>query len=150
MGWAKRGKRLRIPTNSNHRMRLNVFGWVAPLVGKKGLIRTPQGNREGFISCLKNIYRRLKNYTIWLYVDKARWHRGEEINIFLKAHVRLRLEYLPSYQPGLNMQERIWRRVRYETTTNRWFDDLDTVWDNIQATTHSWTSAKIKRLCKFT
>lgn len=150
MGWAKKGQRLRIPTNSSHNRRLNIFGWVAPLLGKKGLIQMPHGNRKGFIACLRNIYKRLKGYRIWLYVDRARWHRGEGIDIFLKTHVRLRLEYLPSYQPGLNMQERIWRQVRYEITTNRWFDDLDVVWDNLQHTIHSWTPDKIKRLCKFT
>ncbi|MFH0814412.1 MAG: hypothetical protein V2A69_16475 [Pseudomonadota bacterium] len=38
-GWAKRGVRLRIPTNSQHRKRLNIFGWVAPLLGRLGLIK---------------------------------------------------------------------------------------------------------------
>jgi hypothetical protein len=46
---------------------------------------------------------------------------------FLKTHARLRLDYMPRYQPGLNPQERIWRRVRHEATTNRWFEDLDAI-----------------------
>ena len=148
VGWARRGRRLRIPTTSQHRNRLNVFGWVAPLLGRKGLMRHPQGNREGFVDCLRQLYQRLKGYTIWLYVDRARWHRGEEVNIFVKTHIRLRLEYLPCYQPGLNLQERIWRQVRYEATTNRWFESLDDIWETIQKTTHAWTPNKIKRLCK--
>ncbi len=108
LGWAKKGKRLRIPTTSQHRQRLNVFGWVAPLLGRKGVLRQPLGNREGFLNCLKQLYRRLKGYTLWLYVDRARWHRGEEVDIFLREHRRLRLRYLPCYQPGLNLQERYW------------------------------------------
>lgn len=147
IGWGKRGKRLRIPTTSQHRKRLNVFGWVAPLLGRTGLMRLPQGNREGFVRGLRDLYRRLKGYTIWLYIDRARWHRGEEVDIFVKTHIRLRLVYLPCYQPGLNLQERIWRQVRYEATTNRWFDSLDAIWETIQKATHSWTPNKIKRLC---
>jgi len=112
MGWAKRGRRFRIPTTSQHRTRLNIFGWVAPLLGKTGLIRHPQGNREGFLLCLRQLYRRLRGYKIWLYVDRARWHKGEDIDIFLENHRRLSIEYLPPYQPGLNVQERIWRRWR--------------------------------------
>lgn len=50
MGWAKRGQRLKIATTSEHRRRLNVFGWVAPLLGRMGLLRLPKGNREGFLT----------------------------------------------------------------------------------------------------
>lgn len=60
------------------------------------------------------------------------------------------LSYLPPYQPGLNMQERVWRQVRYEATTNRWFDELDTIWSTVQKTTHSWSREKIRRLCNTT
>ena len=150
MGWAKRGRRFRIPTTSQHRTRLNIFGWVASFLGKTGLIRHPQGNREGFLLCLRQLYRRLKGYKIWLYVDRARWHKGEDIDIFLENHRRLSIEYLPCYQPGLNVQERIWRRVRYESTTNYWFSTLEETWITGSKTVHSWTPAKIKRLCNVT
>ena len=146
-GWAKRGQRLRIPTTSQHRERLNLSGWVAPLLGRYGLVKTPRGNRAGFLVGLRHLYRRLRGYTIWLYVDRASWHRGKEVEVFLQTHVRLRVAYLPCYQPALNPQERIWRRVRYEATTNRCFEDLDAIWDAIRGTTHSWSPQKIRRLC---
>jgi len=150
IGWAKEGKRLRIPTTSAHHTRLNVFGWVAPLEGKRGMIKAPQGNRKGFIQCLRHLYRRLPEYTIWLYVDGARWHKGQDIEVFLVKHERLHLEYLPPYQPALNMQERIWRQIRYEATTNRWFVTLEETWTGITKTTRSWSPEKIKRLCQLT
>jgi transposase len=148
MGWAKRGRRLKVPTASDHHKRLNLFGWVAPLLGRTGLTRTPKGNREGFLACLQALYRRLRGYTIWMYVDGARWHKGEEIELFLQTHARIHLTYLPRYQPGLNPQERIWRRVRYEATTNRWFENIGDIWRTVQNTTHSWTPRKIKQLCQ--
>jgi transposase len=129
---------------------LNIFGWVAPLLGKTGLIRHLQGNREGFLLCLRQLYRRLRGYKIWLYVDRARWHKGEDIDIFLENHRRLSIEYLPCYQPGLNVQERIWRRVRYESTTNYWFSTLEETWITASKTVHPWTPAKIKRLSNIT
>jgi transposase len=147
MGWAKRGRRFRIPTTSQHQARLNIFGWVAPLLGKTGLIRYPQGNREGFLLCLKQLYGSLRGYKIRVLVDGARWHKGEEVDIFLKHNRRLSMTYLPSYQPGLNVQERIWRRVRYESTTNHWFATLEETWIAVHKTVHSWIPAKIKRLC---
>lgn len=150
MGWAKIGKRLRIPTSSDHHMRLNVFGWVAPLIGKSGILRVAKGNREGFLKCLRNIYKRLKGYTIWLYVDGAKWHKGECVDLFFKKHTRIHCEYLPPYQPGCNPQERIWRRIRYEATTNRWIGTIDETWIIVKKTFHSWSPGKIRRLCQIT
>jgi len=97
---------------------------------------------------LKQISQSLRGYTIWLYVDRAGWHRGMEVQEFLSRTTRLRIRYLPRYQPGLNMQERIWRRIRYEATTNRWFETLEVTWETVVATTHSWSPKKVKRLCQ--
>jgi len=141
---------LRILTASQHHTRLNIFGWVAPLLGKRGMIRSPQGNRAGFLQSLKQISRRLQGYTIWLYVDRARWYKGEDVEIFCEDHLRFHLEYLPSYQPALNAQERIWRQIRYEATANRCFVSLDETWTVVKKTTHSWSPSKIKRLCQLT
>jgi transposase len=149
-GWCKVGQRLRVLTTSQHQKRLNIFGWVAPLLGRMGMLTCPQGNRDGFLDCLRQLYRRLRGYKIWLYVDGAKWHKGEDVRIFLRTHKRIRLVYLPPYQPGLNAQERVWRQVRYEATTNRWFESLDFIWETVQRTTQSWTKAKLKGLCKIT
>jgi len=68
----------------------------------------------------------------------------------LETHPRLHLSYLPPYQLRLNPQERIWRRVRYEATTHRWFETLDAIGGTVRRTTHSWSPPKIKRLCHIT
>ena len=118
------------------------------MLGRYGLVRTVRGDRQGFLRILRQIVRRLKGYTIWLYVDGARWHRGAEIDTFLRRYPQVRLDYLPPYQPALNPQERIWRRLRYEGTTNRWFNNLAEVWMAIRRTTHAWSPQKIRRLCR--
>jgi len=149
-GWARRGQRLRVPTTSQHHARLNLSGWVAPLLARHGMIRTAQGNREGFLDVLRDIYRRLSGLRITVYIDGAGWHKGPPVRDFLRTHPRLHLQYLPPYQPALNMQERIWRRVRYEATTNCWFAKLDDIWDKVQRTTRAWTPRKVERLCHIT
>ncbi len=69
------------------------------------------------------------------------------VDQFLALHSDLHLDYLPSYQPGLNPQERIWRQVRYERTTNHWFAGLDQTWNAVRDTSRRWSPQKIKRLC---
>lgn len=145
--WAKKGQRFRVPTTSQHQHRLNVSGWVAPLLGRHGMIRTERGNRQGFLKVLRHIYRCLKSYTIWLYVDRARWHKGEPVDKYVSTHKRLHLDFLPPYQPGLNPQERIWKQIRYESTSSRWHDDIETIRVKIQKTSRSWSTRKVLRLC---
>ncbi len=149
-GWAKKGQRLKVPTNSKHRERLNLSGWVAPLLGKKGLIRTARGNTEAFLEVLTHLSQKLKGYCIWLYVDRAPWHRGDEVKLYLQSHTEIRLEYLPPYQPALNPQERIWRQARYEVSKNVWFPDLDILCTKVTRRIHLWSQKKVKQLCIIT
>jgi len=136
-----------VATRSAHRARLNLFGWVAPLLGRRGLIRQPHGNHEGFLTTLRHLRCALRGYTIWLYVDRAVWHRGDEVKTFLASHRDVRLQYLPTYQPGLNAQERIWRQVRYDATTNQYFETLDGVWNAVRTRTRRWSPSMVRRLC---
>ena len=146
-GWAKKGQRIRVPTTSQHRERLNLSGWVAPLLGKKGLIQTDRGNREGFLKVWGHMLQRLSGYDIWLYVDRATWHRGEEVELFVQSHHELHLEYLPPYQPALNPQERIWRQARYEATRNVCFPDLGAIYSRVIERVHHWSKKKVQQLC---
>ena len=114
------------------------------------MISTARGNREGFLQVLRHLCGRLRGYAIWLYVDHAGWHKGPPVENFLRTHRRLHLNYLPPYQPGLNPQERVWRQIRFEATTNRWFETLEEVWTTVQRTTRSWSQYKVRRLCTIT
>jgi transposase len=114
------------------------------------MIATVRGKREGFLQALRHPYRRLRGYTIWLYVERARWHKGKPVEDFLRTHQRRHLDSLPPYQPGLNPQERIWRQIRLEATTNRWFETLQDLWTTAQRTTRAWPQHKIRRLCNIT
>lgn len=136
-----------MPTTSQHHQRLNLSGWVAPLLGKKGLVRTAKGNREGFLQVLQHILKKLRGYIIYLYVDGAKWHKGEEVRLFLASHTVIHLEYLPSYQPALNEQENIWRQGKYEVTRNVWYDNLDIIYIRFKRKIDHWSKKRIKQLC---
>jgi transposase len=149
--WAKKGSKPTIPTRSQHNKRLNLFGWVAPLQGWYGLMRRPQGNTDGFLAFLRYIAQRLRSFRrIFLYVDGASWHKGERIRAFLREEKRIVLCYLPPYHPELNPQERIWHLIRYEVTTNRYYETLELIEDAIRKQQHVWKPPKIKSLCLVT
>lgn len=148
--WMKRGTRIRVPTKSQHRQRLNLFGWVEPLRGRYGFLRILQGDRKGFVKFLKAVHRRFKGWRIYLYVDKAKWHQGPEIDSFLADHPHVDLEYLPTYHPELNLVDRLWKQLRYEVTTSKYFPALDDILFAIRKQQRCWRPLKIISLCKLT
>lgn len=99
------------------------------------------------MAVLKHISLRLKGRTVWLYVDGARWHKGGIVDIFLEVHTEIHVCFLPSYQPKLNLQERIWNYIRREATTNCWFPNLELAWDAIIKTMRRLSPNKVRRLC---
>ena len=146
----RRGTRIRVPTTSAHRQRLNCFGWVAPLRGWHGLLRIPRGNTAGFLTLLQRLVDRCADWRIYLYVDGAGWHKSEAVDAFLADHPQVDLDYLPAYHPELNPVDRLWKVLRYEATTNRYFPVLDDLWQGIRVQQRRWSPQKIMSICSVT
>lgn len=136
-------------TRSQHHKRVNVFGWVNPVTGKHGMIRQPKGNTEGFLSMLKTILRRYRRKLIDLWVDQARWHKGAKVERFLFENLRLMIHYIPKYHPQLNPQEILWRTMRYEETTNTYYESFEELKSAIFTRSQSWKPKKVLSLCHF-
>ena len=134
-------------TRSQHHKRVNVFGWVNPVTGNHGMTRQPKGNTEGFLAMLRMVLCRYKKKFIDLWVDQARWHKGAKIHGFLYRHFRLTIHYIPKYHPQLNPQETLWRTMRYEETTNTYYESFEELANSIFARSQSWKPKKVLHLC---
>lgn len=148
--WVKKGTQPIVPTCSQHQKRVNVFGWVEPLRGLHGMIHWVSGNTEGFIYLLKQILRRFRRKHIILWVDNASWHKGKRVEWFVRKYRRIEILYTPPYHPELNPQERIWKALRYEETTNVYFESIEDLQRAISKRSQRWKPKKIKSLCKLT
>ena len=146
--WAKKGTQPTVLTRSQHHKRLNVFGWVDPVHGKHGMINQPRGNTKGFLVMLRVILGRYKHAIIEIWVDQARWHKGKRIVEFLSIHKRLRIEYIPKYHPELNFQERLWRIMRYEETTNTYYETFEKMKTSVFNRSQKWKPQKVLSLCQ--
>jgi len=147
--WAKKGTQPLILTQSQHHKRLNVFGWVNPLRGTHGMVRQEKGNTDGFIAMLKNILLRYKGMLIELWGDQARWHKGKRITEFLFHHRQLVISYIPKYHPELNPQEKLWRTMRYEETTDTYYETFEELILSVFRRSQSWKPKKILPICHF-
>jgi len=145
-GWTKRGQQPVVWTRSQHPKRVNVFGWVNPVSGNHGMIRQPRGNTDGFLVMLRTILCRCGKNFIDLWVDQARWHKGAQIDGFLSKQFRLKIHYIPQYHPELNPQEILWRTMRYEETTNMYYESIQELVNCIFSRSQSWKPKKVLSL----
>jgi transposase len=146
--WAKKGTQPVVLTRSQHQKRLNIFGWVDPVKGCHGMLKQPKGNTDGFLAMLRAILRRYRKVTLDIWVDHARWHKGSRVIDFLSEHRRLRISYIPKYHPELNPQEVLWRTMRYEETTNTYYEVFEQMVAAIFKRSQRWKPNKILSLCQ--
>ena len=146
--WAKRGQRPVVRTRSQRSGRLNLFGWVNPLTGEHGVMKAEQGNTIAFLAQLQQLVARFQGKIVDLWVDNASWHKGPRVRAFLVPYQRwFHLHYHPPYHPELNPQERIWRRIRYEETTNHYYASPEDLERGVLSKVASWSDEKIRSLC---
>ena len=69
---------------------------------------------------------------------------------FCEEHRELQLNYIPAYHPELNLQETLWKTMRYEETTNAYFPSMDELTEGVFKRSQRWKPTKIKSLCHFT
>ncbi len=113
------------------------------------MLRQAKGNTDGFLGMLKHILIRYQRVMIELWVDQARWHKGKRIAEFLSCHRRLVIKYIPKYHPELNPQEMLWRTMRYEETTNTYYETFEELVLSVFKRSRSWKPTKIMSLCHF-
>lgn len=146
--WAKKGSRPFVYTRSQHQRRLNLFGWVDPLQGQHGIMEWIKGNTDGFLQMLQKIIHRFRGTIIDLWVDNARWHKGARVQAFLMEYSLCHIHYLPPYHPELNYQERLWRTLRYEETTNTYFETISDLHEAVFKRSQRWKPKKIRKVCQ--
>ena len=146
--WTKRGTQPYVSTKSQHQKRLNVFGWVDPVHGWHGMMKAIQGDTTHFLRLLRRILLRFQGKIIDLWVDRAKWHKGDRVSQFLRKHRCLHLHYLPPYHPELNYQETLWRTLRYEETTDVYFETLTDLEVSVFRRSQRWKPRKVLSLCK--
>ncbi len=58
-----------------------------------------------------------------LVLDNARYQKCEVVRL-LAAELKIELLYLPSYSPNLNLIERLWKFVKKEVLSCRYYEDF--------------------------
>jgi transposase len=111
--------------SANGRRRYNVLGALNAVTHE--VIRVCN---EGYVTAdtvctlLRTLAGAGLGKPITIVLDNARYQRCEMVQS-LARQLKIRLLFLPSYSPNLNLIERLWRFVRKQSLNSAWFDCFD-------------------------
>lgn len=120
--WAPLGIR---PTVPNQIVREYVYAYsaVAPSIGRIYSLILPYSNTENMNIFLESLSQEFKDYYIIMQMDKAGWHKSNN----LKVPENIKIIYQPAYSPELNPTEHVWDYLREKLFNNRLFKSLNEV-----------------------
>jgi len=123
-GWIKKGTDKEIKSNTG-RQRLNINGAIN-IENLKMSVHYPESiNAQSTIVLLKKIEAaNPKAGKIYLICDNARYYRSKLLKQYLKKS-KIKLKFLPTYSPNLNLIERLWKHFRKIILYNKYYESFD-------------------------
>lgn len=111
--WQAPRTQIRLPSSSHHK-RINVLGFLQRNNRFSPYIVESNVSGDTVIACIDAFTKSLRKPTV-IVIDNAPIHKGRA---FDEARARwqqrgLRLFFLPSYSPELNLIERLWQEIKY-------------------------------------
>jgi len=133
------------------RKKQGVFGAVQIAEGRLVTHLEQTFNALTFQSFLEYVLKyRKPNKLMVLVLDNARWHHAKLIQPWLTKHRHMiQLDFLPPYSPELNSIERVWKLTRRLCTHNRYFQQLDDLYQAVSRQFLAWMGPNhtLRTLC---
>jgi transposase len=106
------------------RKRFNVLGAIDAVTHElTTVVNETTIDAAAICELLRKLSARYPGLPMSLVLDNARYQRCEPVRS-AAAELRIELLYLPPYSPNLNLIERLWKFVKKEVLTCRYYDDF--------------------------
>lgn len=106
------------------RKRFNVLGAIDAITRELTTVTNDTTiDATAICELLRKLSARYPGLPLTLVLDNARYQRCEPVRL-LAAELRIELLYLPAYSPNLNLIERLWKFVKKEVLTCRYYEDF--------------------------
>jgi putative transposase len=124
--WAPKHMRPSVPAQIV-REALYAFAAICPVSGQIASTLLPTANTEMMNIFLKQVSQEFADSFLVMQVDRAGWHRSQQ----LQVPENIRLIFQPPYSPQVNPVEHLWEEWREKHFANRIFSSLDTLQDHL-------------------
>lgn len=123
-GWIKKGEEKAIRANTG-RDRLNING--ACNVAKAEVIIQDgvSVNAQTTIALFEKMQLHQHKGKIFVISDNAKYYRSNLVAEYLKNNKRIKLIFLPSYSPNLNLIERLWKFYKKNILYDQYYEHFD-------------------------
>jgi len=125
-GWILKGKENDkfVKTNSG-RKRINLSG-ALNLKNHTALVLEEETiDYRATLKLLKKLKNKQPTGKIYLILDNASYYHAKKVTAWVKKFRRIKLVFLPSYSPNLNLIERLWRFFHQKITWNHYFETYE-------------------------
>jgi transposase len=120
-GWIKKGQEKSVPTNSG-RQRVNINGAVNIDSLAMTVDMASSTNSASTIRLLEKIYKLYPLAdVIHVILDNASYYHSNIVRDWLAKHKRIKLHYVPSSSPNLNLIERVWKFFNEKVRNNCYY-----------------------------
>ena len=141
-GWIAVGKRFAIRSQDG-RKRLNLMGAYNPKTAEPVVREYETLNQESTIDFLCYLKARNEGKKIHIIWDNVSYQYAKAVKEVAKA-LEIRLVYLPSYSPNLNLIERYWGFLKKKVLVNTYYETFD----QFKASILRFIKSKSKKLKK--
>ncbi len=133
--WMRLGQQLQVNTPGKN-AKQHVFGAVNYVTGALVWLTWPGKNNLGFRHLLQQVLagHSTESIPVVIVVDNFKIHKAKAVQEWLGRHRgQLRLYFLPTYSPRLNLIERVWHHVRRNVTDNYFFKKMPRLMGALEA-----------------
>lgn len=122
--WIEKGEEKEIPSNTG-RKRINLNGVIDAETHEVIVREDDSVNAQSTIKLFEAIEAKYdKAQNIYIIADNAPYYRSALVQDYL-VFSRIKIEFLPSYSPNLNLIERLWKFFHKKMLYNQFYDTYD-------------------------
>ncbi len=123
-GWIKHGQKRKLNTNSG-KERLNLQCAINAEAYQVTLIESETVNSDSAVNLLTAIERAYPlSKEIYIILDNAKYYYSKLVKEFIQIS-KVKLVFLPSYSPNLNLIERLWKFFKKKILYNRYHANIN-------------------------
>lgn len=123
-GWIKKGQEKAIKANTG-RDRLNING-ACNVAKAEVIIQDGESvNAQTTIALLEKMQLHQPKGKLFVIADNAKYYRSNLVTAYLKKSERVKLIFLPSYSPNLNLIERLWKFYKEKILYDQYYEKFE-------------------------